>query len=95
MYAKLVEGKLRRAPRKLPGDGVTVWNPPDAMYRTAGWKPVQFTEAPEAPDGFYYESTWEEQAEAIVQTWTLVALPPEEATDEDYAAALARLGVIE
>ena len=76
MYAKLLEsGQLQIAPRKLPGDGVTVWNPPDAMYRAAGWKPVEFTEAPEAPEGYYYESGWEEQTDSIVQTWTLVQEP--------------------
>lgn len=75
MYGKLIDGFIQRAPRKLPGDGVTVWNPPDAMYRAAGWKPVEFVDAPEAPEGFYYESGWEETAEAIVQTWKLVQEP--------------------
>lgn len=76
MYAKLLEsGQLQIAPKKLPGDGVTVWNPPDAMYRAAGWKPVEFVEAPEAPEGFYYEPGWEERADRIIQTWTLVQEP--------------------
>ena len=73
MYAKLLEsGQLQIAPKKLPGDGVVVYNPPAEMYLEAGWKPVEFVEAPEATEGFYYESGWEEQAESIVQTWTLV-----------------------
>lgn len=75
MYAKLIDGQLYRAPRKLPGDGVVVYNPPAEMYLAAGWKPVEFVEAPEAPEGFYYESGWEETEEAIVQTWTLVKEP--------------------
>lgn len=75
MYGKLNDGNLTIAPRKLPGDGVVVYNPPEAMYREQGYKPVEFTVAPEAPEGFYYESSWEEQDESIVQTWTLVPLP--------------------
>ena len=75
MYAKLINGALQRAPRKLPGDGTIVYNPPAEMYLAAGYKPVTFTEAPEAPEGYYYESGWEETAEAIVQTWTLVQEP--------------------
>lgn len=75
MYAKLIDGALQIAPKKLPGDGVIVYNPPESMYREQGWKPVQYTDPPEAPSGYYYESGWEEQDEAIVQTWTLTPLP--------------------
>lgn len=74
-YAKLIDGNLEIAPRKLPGEGVVVYNPPAEMYLAAGFKPVEFTDAPEAPEGYYYDSGWEEQEEAIVQTWTLVELP--------------------
>ena len=75
MYGKLENGILRYAPRKLPGDGTIVYNPPTEMYLAAGYKPVTFTEAPEAQEGYYYESGWEEQDDAIVQTWTLVQEP--------------------
>lgn len=75
MYAKLIDGNLKIAPKKLPGDGTIVYNPPAEMYTNQGWKPVQLTDAPEAPSGCCYESGWEEQADAIVQTWTLVPMP--------------------
>lgn len=75
MYGKLNEGNLTIAPRKLEDTGVVVYNPPAEMYFAQGWKPVQFTEAPEAPVGYVYDAGWEEQADAIVQTWTLVPLP--------------------
>lgn len=75
MYGKLIDGDLRIAPKKLPGDGVVVYNPPAEMYREQGWKPVVFTDAPEAPEGYACECGWEEQTESIVQTWTLVPLP--------------------
>lgn len=77
MYGKLNNGNLMIAPRKLNGDGVVVYNPPAEMYLAAGYKPVEFTDAPEAPEGFYYESGWEETADSIVQAWTLVPLPDE------------------
>lgn len=87
MYGKLNDGNLTIAPKKLPGDGVVVYNPPEAMYRAQGWKPVEFTDSPEAPDGFYCESAWEETADSIVQIWTLVPLPD----DVDDAEALSIL----
>lgn len=84
MYGKLINGNLTIAPRKLSGDGVVVYNPPESMYRERGYKPVEFTDAPEAPEGYTYESGWEETAESIVQTWTLVPLPDEVDEAEAY-----------
>jgi len=75
MYGKLIDGALQIAPKKLSGDGVIVYNPPAEMYLEQGWKLLQYTDAPEAPEGYYYESGWEETIEAIVQTWTLMPLP--------------------
>ena len=76
MYAKLIDNDLDIAPSKLPGDGVTVYNPPDEMYLEQGWKPVTFTDPPgDPPAGYQYESGWEETTGAIVQTWQLVELP--------------------
>ncbi len=88
MYGKLINDELKIAPSKLPGDGVTVYNPPAEMYLAQGWKPVTFTEPPgDPPEGYHYESGWEEQTEEIVQTWTLVESPD----DIDDAEALAIL----
>lgn len=84
MYGKLIDGNLTIAPRKLNGDGVVVYNPPAEMYREQGWKTVEFTDPPEAPEGFYYDSGWEEQSDAIVQTWTLAPLPDEIDETEAY-----------
>lgn len=33
MYGKLIDDDLQIAPKKLPGDGVNVWNPPAGAYR--------------------------------------------------------------
>ena len=84
MYAKLEENVLIPAPKVLPGDGVNVWNPPAEMYLAQGWKPVVFTDEPEAPSGYFCESGWEEQTDAIVQTWTLTPLPDDIDDAEAY-----------
>lgn len=84
MYGKLIDGNLRIAPKMLHIGSNNVWNPTEEQYNAAGYKPVAFTEMPEAPEGYYYESGWEEQETAIVQTWTLVELPD----DIDDAEAL-------
>lgn len=84
MYAKLIDGALQIAPKKLPGDGTIVYNPPAERYAEAGYKPVSFTDPPEAPDGCCYESGWEEQSDAIVETWTLTPLPDDIDAAEAY-----------
>lgn len=83
MYGKLIDGVLHRAPKMLHIGSNNVWNPTAEQYDAAGYKPVEYTDAPEAPEGFYYESGWEEQETAIVQTWTMVELPPEEMSAEE------------
>lgn len=94
MYALLDKGRLIRAPRMLDVKDNHVYNPNDAQLRAAGYKPAEYTDQPgEAPEGWEYVSGWEDAGETIVQTWTLRELPPEEATEEDYAEALGRLGV--
>lgn len=85
MYGKLNEGELHIAPKKLNGDGVVVYNPPESMYLEQGWKPVEYTDPPEAPSGYYYESGWSEDEDKIVQTWTLTPLPDDIEEAEAYA----------
>lgn len=75
MYGRLIGGILTTAPKKLEINGSWVWNAPSKDYIEQGWKPVQFTEAPEAPEGYYYKSGWEETETKIVQTWDAKPLP--------------------
>lgn len=85
MYGKLIDGFIHYAPLKLNGDGVVVYNPPAEMYLEQGWKPVEYIEQPvDPPAGYSYESGWEEQTEAIVQTWTLTPLPDDIDEAEAY-----------
>ena len=82
MYAKLAGGRLIRAPKMMDVEGTHVYNPTPAQLTAAGYKPVTYTDAPEAPEGWYADPGWAEQADAIIQTWTLRELPPEEPTAE-------------
>lgn len=84
MYAKLINGALQSAPKKLIIDDTQVWNAPSDAYLAQGWKPVTFTDAPEAPSGYYYESAWEEDEAEIVQTWVLEKLPDDIDDAEAY-----------
>lgn len=83
MYAKLIDGVLRLAPKHITIGDVNIWNAPAEQMLTQGWKTVVFTEPPEAPSGYYYEAGWEEDETEITQTWTLVELPDD---IDDYEA---------
>ena len=78
MYGKLINNELIIAPRKLPDGDFIVYNPPADLYLANGYFPVEFTNPPDdPPEGYHYESGWEQTEEAIVQTWTLVQDPDE------------------
>ena len=76
MYAKLINGILHRAPKKLIIGETAVYNPSDEQIQNAGYKLVEMVEQPDdAPDGQHYESQWVEQDDAIMQDWYLVDDP--------------------
>lgn len=83
IYGKLINDTLAFAPRRLTIDGCVVFNPTDAQYEAAGYLPVIYTPAPEAPEGYYAEPHWEEQSGEIVQVWHIEELPPEEPSAEE------------
>lgn len=70
-YAKLVNGKIVFAPRKLRSGDTVVYNPPMELLKENGYKPVINTDAPEAGEGNIASPGWTETEEAIVQTWTI------------------------
>ena len=73
MYAKLISGTLRSAPKKVDYNGKTIFNPPEDVLLELGYLPVTYTDMPtDAPDGKHYESHWEQTDTEIVQVWTLV-----------------------
>lgn len=80
MRAKLIDGQLVDAPRKIKreidsGEYVT-YNPTDEMLAEAGWLTVVETDPPgDAPEGYHYEPTYTEEGGEIVQGWVLVQDP--------------------
>lgn len=74
-YAKLIDGRPQYAPNPILHGGSYIGNPPGAVYEAEGYKPVRYTEQPEAPSGYYYQETWAETEDAIVQGWELVEVP--------------------
>lgn len=77
MHAKLQNGCIRSAPKTIVLDGKTINNPLPEELEQLGYKPVVYTDMPEVTDGKHWESSWEEEENAIRQVWTL-------ADDPDY-----------
>lgn len=76
MYAKLQSGFLHSAPKTIVLDGKTINNPLPEELEELGYKPVVYTDMPiEVTEGKHWESSWEEEENAIRQVWTLVDDP--------------------
>lgn len=76
MYAKLENGFLHSAPKTITLDGKTINNPLSEELEQIGYKPVLYTDMPiEATEGKHWESSWEEEENAIRQVWKLVDDP--------------------
>lgn len=84
-YAKLINSFPTYAPNPIKHNGLWYGNPPGSVYEDEGYKPVTFTEQPEAPEGYYYAEVWSETDESIVQGWELHELPPDEEISADEA----------
>lgn len=74
-YAKLVDGAIVYAPRKLPLGDAVIYNPTEEMLTEAGYKPVRYTEPPTVEPGYIAIPVWTETAEEIVQTWAVELEP--------------------
>lgn len=79
-YAKIVDGEIRFAPNKIKVNDSTIYNPPAEMLVEQGYKPVVKSEAPDAPDGYHYDLSFEDDGDKIIFVWTLIEneLSPEE-----------------
>ena len=75
MYAKLVDGNIIVAPNHIETDELHIYNPSKEQYAEQGYKPVRYTNMPEAQEGYSYQAGWEETDDEIVQTWTQEPLP--------------------
>lgn len=89
MYAKYIDGVLTSAPRKIKDGNTVTYNPTAEMLTVLGYKPVTYTEEPEQVEGYYYEMTWTETEDEIVQGWTMVEDPyADEASPDEVGEAL-------
>lgn len=85
MYAKLIDGMLHFAPRKIKNGDSTTYNPTGEMLEELGYLPVTFTDPPETEPGYYAVSEWEEVDGTIVQRWHVEEAEP---TDEEILSIL-------
>lgn len=86
MYAKLINGALRRAPNKITHNNRIVFNPPEEILEELGYYPVIYTDAPmDAPEGQHYEPSWVQGEAEITQIWNLVDDP--EVPEPELSAA--------
>lgn len=70
-YAKLIDGQIVYAPRKLSVGKYVVYNPTPEMLIADGWKPVHIDQYPEEdpPAGFYWAIQWSQDEQAIYGHW--------------------------
>ncbi len=88
MQAKLINGALSYAPKKIIVDGKTIFNPPETLLKEQGYKELQTAEMPDdAPENKLYVSSWTDAGDTIQQVWTLVDAPPK--SREELAVELA------
>ena len=88
MYAQLIDGVLRYAPKKVVVGDTLIFNPTGETLETLGYYPVEYTDMPDdAPEGYHYEGGWHQGQTSIIQVWTLVE-DDDEITDEEAFAIL-------
>ena len=72
MFAKLIDGIIKWAKNPIVYNGFRIANPPASVYLELGYKPVRYTDPPEVEPGYYAVPSWREDAEEIVEIWTIV-----------------------
>lgn len=78
MLARLIDGALSYAPRKIIIDGKTIFNSADTLLREQGYKDVETSECPTVPTQTQQAvPSWQEQEGKIVQTWELKPAQPD------------------
>ena len=88
MLAKLIDGAISYAPRKIIIDGKTIFNPREELLKEQGYKEIRDSDIPDdAPDGKIYVSSYEDKGDYIEQVWTLIDEPPK--AKEELAIELA------
>lgn len=78
MLAKIINGALSYAPRKIIVDGKTIFNPPEDALKAQGYKDVETSSAPAVSAQTQQAvPTWQEQEDKIVQSWELKPAQPD------------------
>lgn len=94
MYAKLNDGQLTVASKKVQYNGRTVFNPTEDILLALGYYPVTYTDMPtDAPSGQHYASHWDQGESEIVQVWSLeddLTYTDAEPTMAELVAAIER-----
>lgn len=90
LWAKMSGGAPQFAPNPIRLGGRDIITTDPSPY---GYKRLVEPEPPEAEGMRAVPDGWDETETEIIRRWRLEAAS-EEATEEDYEAALARLGVI-
>ena len=86
ILAKLTDGVLYYAPRKIIVDGKTIFNPPEGVLKEQGYKDVETSEAPTVSTQTQQAvPTWQDQENKIVQAWEVKPAQP------DLTAALQEI----
>lgn len=86
ILAKLTDGVLSYAPRKIIVDGKTIFNPPEGVLKEQGYKDVETSEAPTVSTQTQQAvPTWQDQENKIVQAWEVKPAQP------DLTAALQEI----
>ena len=83
-YAKLINGEMHFAPNPIIIADRQIGNPPGEVYEEQGSLPVVYTDPPVVEPGYVAVPGWEEQAEEIVQVWTVEVEPDEISEDRAY-----------
>ena len=78
ILAKLINGALSYAPRKIIIDGKTIFNPSENLLKEQGYKDVETSEAPAVSTQTQQAvPSWKEQEDKIVQSWELKPAQPD------------------
>lgn len=88
ILAKLINGALSYAPKKIIVDGKTIFNPSEDTLKAQGYKDVETSSAPVVSTQTQQAvPTWQEQEDKIVQSWELKPAQP------DQTAALQEIQI--
>ena len=78
ILAKLINGALSYAPKKIIIDGKTIFNPPETLLKEQGYKDVETSSAPAVSTQTQQAvPTWQEQENKIVQSWEVKPAQPD------------------